>query len=570
MENKKLKRLIVTLASGDRHNQIHQLTEYSHLCYAEKVNAIYKVRRCTEAESAAPHFAKYKCLEELKEYEQVLFIDADILINPNAPDIFENKPDALYLVEEGSVEPRTGLTNQFAFQNNLNQPSYGGPYYNTGVMLMAGVHHPFHMNEERFRSLKITDGYFEQTGLNYLIDFHGIATKQLDPRFNWMKCFWGPSAPRTSGWFVHYAGFAANNLKELLQLLSDDNKTFFPQQPRSIKRKIAFKIDGGIGDQFAAEPAVRFALENIFHEDDAIIVTHTPEIYEHLGVPVHVTGKAQIPDSEERQVLWSLPVVGHPLWNHLSHNLCNAYDYAAIALLKGPLPARNREGKLHERFDLLRTENQESPLLKSLLEKTGLEVGRLQGSVLIHAGSGWPSKTFPIEFWVKLIDLLQQQTTRDIILIGKTLNDEQGVVGEKPDALHHRTGAINLVDKLSMEELLGLLSIADHLVTNDSAPLHLASAFRNRITCIPTCKRPEFIKPYRKGVYMLERNPKRMQAEGRKYFYDQVSRDPLASDVVTLDKCDPAELKKVLPHYEDIEEWIATHFPNENEADLPF
>ena len=37
------------------------------------------------------------------------------------------------------------------------------------------------------------------------------------------------------------------------------------------------------------------------------------------------------------------------------------------------------------------------------------------------------------------------------------------------------------------------------LLSNDSAPIHLAGAFDNYIILIPTCKKPDHVLPYRYG-----------------------------------------------------------------------
>jgi ADP-heptose:LPS heptosyltransferase len=44
-----------------------------------------------------------------------------------------------------------------------------------------------------------------------------------------------------------------------------------------------------------------------------------------------------------------------------------------------------------------------------------------------------------------------------------------------------------------------LISKAKTLITNDSAPVHIAGAFDNNIVLIPTCKHPDYILPFREG-----------------------------------------------------------------------
>lgn len=52
---------------------------------------------------------------------------------------------------------------------------------------------------------------------------------------------------------------------------------------------------------------------------------------------------------------------------------------------------------------------------------------------------------------------------------------------------------------LSLDALIALISQAPVLLSNDSAPVHIAGAFDHEIILIPTCKHPDHILPYRRG-----------------------------------------------------------------------
>jgi len=58
---------------------------------------------------------------------------------------------------------------------------------------------------------------------------------------------------------------------------------------------------------------------------------------------------------------------------------------------------------------------------------------------------------------------------------------------------------VDLRNKLNLGELGALLSRAQILISNDSAPVHLAGAFDNWIVLLPTCKHPDHVLPYRNG-----------------------------------------------------------------------
>jgi hypothetical protein len=74
------------------------------------------------------------------------------------------------------------------------------------------------------------------------------------------------------------------------------------------------------------------------------------------------------------------------------------------------------------------------------------------------------------------------------------VSDEHGVLDVNcPDC------GLDLRDKLTLGQLLAMIEKTWCLVTNDSAPVHLAGGFDNHIVLIPTCKHPDHLLPWRKG-----------------------------------------------------------------------
>jgi len=57
--------------------------------------------------------------------------------------------------------------------------------------------------------------------------------------------------------------------------------------------------------------------------------------------------------------------------------------------------------------------------------------------------------------------------------------------------------AVDLRNKLLLDEYLWLVQKCDTIVTNDSSPIHIAATGTGKIAFIPTCRRPEFLTHYR-------------------------------------------------------------------------
>jgi len=113
--------------------------------------------------------------------------------------------------------------------------------------------------------------------------------------------------------------------------------------------------------------------------------------------------------------------------------------------------------------------------------------------VLVHPGKWWPSKTFPVDWWQKVIDGLSEKLS--VVLIGKTIDDKQGYL-----PVTCPKGGYDFRDITTLGELIALISLSKVLVTNDSSPLHIAGAFDNWIVVMPTCKHAEHILPFRNGT----------------------------------------------------------------------
>lgn len=106
-----------------------------------------------------------------------------------------------------------------------------------------------------------------------------------------------------------------------------------------------------------------------------------------------------------------------------------------------------------------------------------------QPVIALHAGSGnGQAKRWPLPAWARLADLICDQTTAAVILIGSP--------GDKPLAqavlhrMHQPARAIDMTGKTTLPELAALLARCAVVVTGDSGPLHVAEAVGTRVVAI--------------------------------------------------------------------------------------
>ncbi len=108
-------------------------------------------------------------------------------------------------------------------------------------------------------------------------------------------------------------------------------------------------------------------------------------------------------------------------------------------------------------------------------------VGRLLGSLSIPAdkllvginpGSVWPTKRWSASAFARLIRLLKEKYDCEVLLFGGP--EDAPVAAAIQDLCDH--AAVNLAGKLDLRLLPAALSACRILVTNDSAPMHIAVA----------------------------------------------------------------------------------------------
>ncbi|MGL5982348.1 MAG: glycosyltransferase family 9 protein [Cetobacterium sp.] len=88
--------------------------------------------------------------------------------------------------------------------------------------------------------------------------------------------------------------------------------------------------------------------------------------------------------------------------------------------------------------------------------------------VAVAPGSKWFTKKWPLEYFNNVIDLLMENGRKVVVIGGK---DELFL------NIHIPKGVVDLRDKTSLLELAEVLKRSKVVLTNDSSPIHIASAF---------------------------------------------------------------------------------------------
>lgn len=233
------------------HDPMYDYTFKAMWRYAEKVDA--ELIRCTKRnlnKKRGRINKKLACDEKLHiedlltEYDRLLYLDADILITPHAPDIFQEYPrlDTIYMFDEGNLDRTQAIQDILSiFPCDRPWPTkQGNPvYYNAGMVLCS-------KDSNIFKFAQISDLHriyncvemYEQTYFNYLIVKHQQRMETVDLKYNQM-CSFGNPEDRFNAYFIHYAGkgYSEDKKRRTYTIIQDYFKFYADDDPLLIKFK---------------------------------------------------------------------------------------------------------------------------------------------------------------------------------------------------------------------------------------------------------------------------------------------------------------------------------------------
>jgi len=447
------------------------------------------------------------------KYDRVCILAPHVLVRPESPNIFDEVP-----------EDELGIFNEAAFNSEAKQEKF----YNAGVIVYSKIH------KEAFNAIDLglirNKQYLGTTLTEMKLKIH-----ELDYKFNRIPLIdFKTGETRFKSWFLNY-----ENLSDF-KIIENDIKTIkeFPAT-HPWKRKVWVKLGGGIGDQVDCEPILRYMIKNIYppEDTDVRVSSHWPELFRHLPIKVYMYGEAAWADSPSGApwTVESMPPPEHYQWLVVSAMLCHAMDFSAMAILRRVLPIREKQIKLDFSYSALRE-------VVAMCDRSEFNGCDFNGCVIVHSGRHWTSKSFPVEYWQAIIDGIEDKGMTPI-LIGK--NDKtQGV-----QDVHTKNG-INLIDKLTLGQLVALISQVPSLLSNDSAPVHIAGGFSNQIILIPTCKDPDHILPWREGS-----QGHKTTVLYKKLTLDDIPSEPTSMNTVLADEI-VGEWDEYLPEIDEVVEAV--------------
>jgi hypothetical protein len=199
-------KLVITVATGG-YSEVLDISRSRIQHYAKKCGADYV--ELTNETQPWWGLEKFRVRHFQPHYKRILFIDCDILVRPDSPDLFKIVPeDSVGIHDDAPCERDRTKALTWAYRQrfmlfesqSLKKEINGHTLLNTGVVMCSSHHDIWQPMRKPFPG-NHTD---EQIWIEQQIEDYPVH--QLDKRFNNQIRFQDFQATKADSWFVHFAG----------------------------------------------------------------------------------------------------------------------------------------------------------------------------------------------------------------------------------------------------------------------------------------------------------------------------------------------------------------------------
>lgn len=299
---------------------------------------------------------------------------------------------------------------------------------------------------------------------------------------------------------------------------------------RKVDHKMLIECWGGLGDLMVAEPAIRYAATQ-FKGIEVSVETWFPELFRHIPLKAIYERDKDHAIKANHYVFKSLQPTESLSWEFVKYANCQRVDYCSLVMFGRQLPVADRALRF-------------MPSLEELMTARAV----MRDGVILHPGRTWKSRTMPKDWWDALIRSLVHRGISPVI-VGATWTD-----GNRGTVDVDTTGCLDIRGKLSLMETIALLQEAKVVLTNDSAPLHMAASGRAWIGFLSTANHPDYITHWREDGPDVKWGW-RMQDFALGGMWQKVPMLPNDPKRYTLHDVEEAELRSWLPNPGDMAHW---------------
>ncbi|QLE56565.1 glycosyltransferase [Nostoc sp. TCL26-01] len=175
---------LVTLCTGDEF-RLGQVTHPLLKAYADKIGADFIVISEFKMNLGNYNFEKFQIYEMLEKYDRLIYIDTDIIVKPECPDLFKLVPEdkfGAFLVSDYTYFHDGAINN---IQDKLGNIGWKRTYFNAGVMVVSKCHQEIFSDQHGLLEWsQETGSFYDQTLLNYTIQKLNIPIHNIGYKFN--------------------------------------------------------------------------------------------------------------------------------------------------------------------------------------------------------------------------------------------------------------------------------------------------------------------------------------------------------------------------------------------------
>lgn len=155
-------------------------------------------------------FERFQIYNLLDRYDRVCYVDSDIYIKNNSPNIFDVVPEKKLGIYCESVDVNRGafighMKNHFKLNDDIKL------YYNSGVMVTSRIHKSMFSVEQLNKFFNkpgiVAGGWPDQDYINYYILRKGVSVYDIGYKFNYLYNNLKESKLSES-YFIHFAGIS--------------------------------------------------------------------------------------------------------------------------------------------------------------------------------------------------------------------------------------------------------------------------------------------------------------------------------------------------------------------------
>jgi hypothetical protein len=193
---------VLTISIGRSHRRLAQLTLPWMERYAARIGADFEVIRDSTGH-ALPYMEKFRIHDRLEQYERILFLDDDVIVRPECPDLFALVPPGQFgaFLVHGYTDYHDGAITDI--QAQLGDIGWKRTYFNSGVMVLSRQQRDVFQLDPRYR---VEARFFpDQTVINYNVQRLKIPIFDIGYRFNHSTAPRN-SAERFQSFIIHYPG----------------------------------------------------------------------------------------------------------------------------------------------------------------------------------------------------------------------------------------------------------------------------------------------------------------------------------------------------------------------------